>query len=701
VPHETAHGSDRPVVGICCSGGGIRAASFALGALQTLQENGQLHGESKATHLSAVSGGSYIVGAMASIQKSIEDAPSPAPNPIRPFAPGSPEEHRLRNRLGYLTHGPGGLPRAAWRIVLGILVNVTLLGSTVLIAGVAAGWIYGFVLPQLRWYYGDPRSGHQFGSTNIVPPPWLVAVFLGIAAVAVVLGLISVTIRPRSSAKWLAVSGLILVIGALAAVFVLGLPQLLGWLHRSTIPHPHQGARTTSRNLSWWSLTGLAAAVAGAVGAGAPIWRLVHTGLSEMDKQPSWVRRVLMRIRKPALNLLATIVGPLLVIGTFVLFAKQAAADPPFRPFSAGAAIAFWASLVGLSVLLLVLMNRYGNLNTWALHSLYEDRLHDAFGVQRCPSPTPGWESVEVRDEPLRLSESQPEDFPEVLICATANVPKYGVAPTAVHGGSFLLSAAWVGGLAEISGICPTDDYEQWGLVERTDLSLTTAVSISGAAVAPEMGKETRRPLRFLLALANIRLGVWLPKPNRLDRVRDGRTPGLSYLLLHEMLGLGGNPSFVYVTDGGHYDNLGLVELFRQRCEWIWCIDASGDDIDTFSTLGGALAMAEAELGVTVDIHPSRDMAPAPGSRFVRQPFCFGSVTYHDALGNVEMKGGLGVVKAGVPENAPWSVRSYHADHPQFPCDPTLDQLYTADRFDAYVELGRFSMREAWEALHA
>jgi hypothetical protein len=262
-----------------------------------------------------------------------------------------------------------------------------------------------------------------------------------------------------------------------------------------------------------------------------------------------------------------------------------------------------------------------------------------------------------------------------------------------------LFSAAVVGSDDTITGASETPRYELWGFNNEDELSLPTAISISGAAVAPEMGKETRRPLRFLLALANIRLGVWLPKPWRLaDFGFRGRTPGPSYLLLHEMLGVGRNADpFVYVTDGGHYDNLGLVELFRRKCDWIWCIDASGDAIDTFSTLGGALSIAEADFGVTVDIHPQRDMAPPAGSRFVRQPFCFGSVTYHDEAGRVEKTGGLVIVKAGVPENAPWSVCSYHADHNQFPCDPTLDQLYTADRFDAYLELGRFSMQQAWQ----
>jgi hypothetical protein len=59
------------------------------------------------------------------------------------------------------------------------------------------------------------------------------------------------------------------------------------------------------------------------------------------------------------------------------------------------------------------------------------------------------------------------------------------------------------------------------------------------------------------------------------------------------------------------------------------------------------------------------------------------------------------VVKAGVPADAPWAVGYYHASHTTFPCDSTLDQLYTADRFDAYLALGRFAMTRAFEEMSA
>ncbi len=155
------------------------------------------------------------------------------------------------------------------------------------------------------------------------------------------------------------------------------------------------------------------------------------------------------------------------------------------------------------------------------------------------------------------------------------------------------------------------------------------------------------------------------------------------------------------MTDGGHYENLGLVELFRRKCKTIWCLDASGDQINTFDTIGGALALAASELGVETSIDPKAQMAPivpkpTDGSPwFVRSPFATDTFKYADGT-----EGRLIIVKAGVPTNAPWSIRAYQAQHSKFPCDPTLDQLFDGDRFDAYRELGRFSAGEALKAVN-
>ena len=77
--------------------------------------------------------------------------------------------------------------------------------------------------------------------------------------------------------------------------------------------------------------------------------------------------------------------------------------------------------------------------------------------------------------------------------------------------------------------------------------------------------------------------------------------------------------------------------------------------------------------------------------QFVKNPFCVGKIRYADGT-----TGTLIHVKAGVPTNAPLSISDNFAEqHPNFPCDSTLDQLYDADRFDVYRELGVFCVGQA------
>ena len=142
--------------GICLSGGGIRSASFCLGALQAMQRRSMLYGaeRDRATYLSAVSGGSYIAGAYALLAHQLSPGPEqgvgqhvpPAPMPgVPPFSrplpcrggppangshdspPVTPEERYLSDHTLYLSHGPGRGPGAAWHLALGILINLLLL----------------------------------------------------------------------------------------------------------------------------------------------------------------------------------------------------------------------------------------------------------------------------------------------------------------------------------------------------------------------------------------------------------------------------------------------------------------------------------------------------------------------------------------------------------------------------------------------
>jgi hypothetical protein len=60
---------------------------------------------------------------------------------------------------------------------------------------------------------------------------------------------------------------------------------------------------------------------------------------------------------------------------------------------------------------------------------------------------------------------------------------------------------------------------------------------------------------------------------------------------------------FVYLSDGGHFENLGIYELVRRRCACIVVIDA-GEDVDSrFDDLGNAIRKCYADFGVVIDVH--------------------------------------------------------------------------------------------------
>ena len=109
-------------------------------------------------------------------------------------------------------------------------------------------------------------------------------------------------------------------------------------------------------------------------------------------------------------------------------------------------------------------------------------------------------------------------------------------------------------------------------------------------------------------------------------RLRGGRSGALWYRAMQPTLGLlwaeaAGRLSYrstwMYVTDGGHYDNLGLVEALRRGASNIVVLDASGDKADTWFTLGGAIALARTDAGVNIELDPTtmvRGRArPGPG----------------------------------------------------------------------------------------
>lgn len=162
-------------------------------------------------------------------------------------------------------------------------------------------------------------------------------------------------------------------------------------------------------------------------------------------------------------------------------------------------------------------------------------------------------------------------------------------------------------------------------------------------------------------------------------------------LLWSEAVGhLSYRDTWMYVTDGGHYDNLGLVEALRRGARHIVVLDASGDKADTWFTLGGSMALARSDAGVDIDLDPTTMVKGgtklSPGQ--VVRPWAHGKFTRPTGTPGLPEQGDIWVCKLGWWNGAPWDVLAYAKDHSTYPCDSTLEQLYDAAEFEAYVELG-------------
>jgi hypothetical protein len=216
----------------------------------------------------------------------------------------------------------------------------------------------------------------------------------------------------------------------------------------------------------------------------------------------------------------------------------------------------------------------------------------------------------------------------------------------------------------------------------RGQLTLSTAFAVSGAAVDPDTYATRSRSVSFLMALLNVRLGIWVANPRHAPRRL--RWPAWYELMLREMLGVGltEKDARVHLADGGHFENLGLYELLRRRCRYIIVSDAGADPGTTLADLGQAVQRARADFGAEVNLCADPLFHAGQGLR--RQAHLLGNVIYADGT-----RGEILYLKALLRENLGADIYTYWRTNPEFPNQPTANQFYGELQFDSYRELGR------------
>jgi hypothetical protein len=243
---------------------------------------------------------------------------------------------------------------------------------------------------------------------------------------------------------------------------------------------------------------------------------------------------------------------------------------------------------------------------------------------------------------------------------------------------NFIFSPLYCGSLS--SGYARTKDYVGGGM------DLATAFSISGAAVDPNSYATRSRSVSFLMSLLNIRLGYWIKNPRFPPKLPPALTRPWWYVyLFREMLGSGLNEqqSYVHLSDGGHFENLGLYELIRRRCKYIIVSDAGADPEYAFLSLGQVIEMVRVDFGAQIDIDVST-LEPGGARRFSERSFVVGKISYPEAT----EPAWLLYVKPVVTRNMPEDIYGYRRMHPEFPQQSTANQFFDEAQFEAYRELG-------------
>jgi hypothetical protein len=243
-------------------------------------------------------------------------------------------------------------------------------------------------------------------------------------------------------------------------------------------------------------------------------------------------------------------------------------------------------------------------------------------------------------------------------------------------------------------GFRPSRDYGGPG-----GISVGTAMAISGAAVSPNMGYHSSPSITLLLALFNVRLGWWLGNPGP-EGEKSYPTEGPSFAikpLIEEAFGqTTDDRSYVYLSDGGHFENLGLYEMVRRRCRFIIVVDAGCDPRFDFADLGNAVRKIYIDLGINIrfdglQLMKNRPSDPLTDEQRQKIPYhAIGAIEYRAADGEEEGcgDGTILYIKPAVHGTEAAGIASYAAARPTFPHETTTDQWFTESQFESYRSLG-------------
>jgi hypothetical protein len=214
-----------------------------------------------------------------------------------------------------------------------------------------------------------------------------------------------------------------------------------------------------------------------------------------------------------------------------------------------------------------------------------------------------------------------------------------------------------------------------------------------------------------MMTFFNVRLGWWLPNPARESGGRwplgpkgseflhmTGPTIALEPLILEAFGMTDDTYRWIELTDGGHFENLGLYEMVLRRCHNIVVVDAGADPNCQFEDLGNALRKIKIDLGIPIRFDNGIQMTAGSKSE---NYYCavatidYGCVDSDKGLTDAErekLSGTLIYLKAGLTGAETPDIKQYALTHPTFPHEATANQFFNESQFESYRHLGSFEV---------
>jgi predicted acylesterase/phospholipase RssA len=366
-----------------------------------------------------------------------------------------------------------------------------------------------------------------------------------------------------------------------------------------------------------------------------------------------------------------------------------------------------WIGAIALLVGIAVMLSWRVDINLFSIYQYYKNRLARAYlGASRARRYTNPFTGFDMDDDlPMaKLQKQRPyhiintalnlvsgKDLAWQQRKAAAFSPKYSGFELPLTGSSE----------DPQGGYRPSHEY-----LDEGGISIGQALAISGAAASPNMGYHSSPALAFLMTVFNVRLGRWCGNPANTVRGpsalssklvqafglvpeiwrRDGPQFGAWYLLREMFSSTKEDTPFVYLSDGGHFENLAIYELVRRHCKFIVVCDAGADGEGNFNDLGNAIRKCYVDLGVEIAIDVDA-LRRADGTNRSQHHCAIGTIHY-ERLEKGAAPGTLVYIKPTMGGNEPSDILNYAAQHKDFPHESTADQWFDEAQFESYRKLG-------------